>query len=113
VNIRKLAQRAHVSLGTKKLKLKRHTLANGGWFLHWDNSPVHTTASIRLWLEKHNVQVIPHLFYSLDLAPAGLFLFPKVKELMASQSLTLEMVKLTWDWALSCNAIGDFAGAFW
>ena len=81
----------------KKLRLKRPTLADGGWFLHWDNAPVHTAAAVRLWLEEHNVQVIPHPPYSPDLAPADFFLFPKVKELLAGQSLTVETVKLAWN----------------
>jgi hypothetical protein len=39
-------------------------------------------------------------------------LFPKVKELLAGQSLTVETVKLPWDRALRCIAVGDFAAAY-
>jgi hypothetical protein len=60
LNIQKLAQKTHVSFGTTHNILKRPTLADGDWFLHWDNAPVHTAAAIRLWLEEHNAQVIPH-----------------------------------------------------
>jgi len=35
-----------------------------------------------------------------------------VKELLAGQSLTVETVKLPWDRALRCIAVGDFAAAY-
>ena len=44
-------------ISMKKLKLKRSTLADGGWFQNWGNSPVLTTTAILLWLEIDYTQV--------------------------------------------------------
>ena len=46
-------------ISMKKLKLKRSTLADGGWFQNWVNSLVLTTTAFLLWLEIDNIQVNP------------------------------------------------------
>jgi len=49
------------------------------WALHHDNAPAHTALSIREFLAKKNIAVLPHPPYSPDLAPCDFYLFPKLK----------------------------------
>ena len=49
------------------------------WVLHHDNAPAHTAPSVREFLAKRNIPVLPHPPYSPDLAPCGFYLFPKLK----------------------------------
>ena len=41
------------------------------WVLHHDNAPAHTALSIREFLAKKNIPVLPHPPYSPDLAPCN------------------------------------------
>jgi len=50
-----------------------------GWLLHHDNAPAHASFLIRSYMAKYQTSVVPHPIYSPDLAPADLFLFPKLK----------------------------------
>jgi hypothetical protein len=47
------------------------------WFLHYENTPAHASLLIRDFLA--NTTVLPQPPCSLDLAPADLSLFPKLK----------------------------------
>jgi len=49
------------------------------WMLHHDNALAHASLLIRGYLAKHQTSVVPYPPYSPDLAPAGFFLFPKLK----------------------------------
>jgi len=49
------------------------------WVLHHDNAPAHTWLSVREFLAKKNIPVLPHPPYSPDLAPCDFYLFPKLK----------------------------------
>ena len=49
------------------------------WVLQHVNAPAHTALSIREFLAKKNIPVLPHPPYSPDLAPCELYLFPKLK----------------------------------
>ena len=49
------------------------------WVLQHDNAPAHTALSIREYLAKKNIPVLPHPPYSPDLAPCDFCLFPKLK----------------------------------
>ena len=49
------------------------------WVLHHDNAPAHTALSIREFLAKKNIPILPHPPYSPDLAPCDFYLFPKLK----------------------------------
>ena len=49
------------------------------WVLHHDNAPAHTALSVREFLAKKNIPVLPHPPYSPDLAPCDFCLFPKLK----------------------------------
>ena len=49
------------------------------WVLHHDNAPAHTALSIREFLAKKNIPVLPHPPNSRDLAPWDFYLFSKLK----------------------------------
>ena len=49
------------------------------WVLHHDNAPAHTALSIREFLAKKNIPVLPDPPYSPDLAPCEFYLFSKLK----------------------------------
>jgi histone-lysine N-methyltransferase SETMAR len=62
----------------KRVQRVRRDIA-GDWVLYHDNSPAHTTLSIREFLAKKNILTLPHPPYSPDLAPCDVYLFPKFK----------------------------------
>ena len=43
------------------------------------NGPAHASEMVTVFLKKEKVTVLPHLPYSLDLAPCDFFMFPKLK----------------------------------
>ena len=47
--------------------------------LHHNNAPAHTALSIREFLAKKNIPVLPHPPYSPDPAPCDFYLFCKLK----------------------------------
>jgi len=49
------------------------------WVMHHDNAPAHTALSVREFLAKKNIPVLPHPPYSPDLAPCEFYPFPKLK----------------------------------
>jgi histone-lysine N-methyltransferase SETMAR len=49
------------------------------WILHDDNAPCHRALLFCEFLANHNMLSLPHPPYSLDLALADFFLFPKMK----------------------------------
>ena len=49
------------------------------WVLQHDNTPAHNGLSIREFLAKKNIPVLPHPPYSPDLAPCDFYLFLKLK----------------------------------
>ena len=49
------------------------------WVLQHNNALAHTALSIREFLVKKNIPVLPHPPYSPDLAPCDFYLFPKLK----------------------------------
>ena len=62
--------------------------------LRHDNAPGHTALSIREFMARKNIPVIPHPPYSPDLAPCDFFLFPKLKsKLKVHQFGTMENIK--------------------
>ncbi len=87
-------------------------MAAGEWFLHWDNTPVHTAATVTDWLATRHVKMIEHPPYSPDLAPANFFLFPKVKKELEGLMLMRETFKKGWEGAVRTLSAADFAEAF-
>jgi len=49
------------------------------WLLYHNNAPAHLSLLISIYLTKYHTSFLPHPSYSLDLAPADFFLFPKLK----------------------------------
>jgi len=62
----------------KRVQQVRTDIADD-WVLHHDNAPAHTARSIREFLAKKNIPVLPHPPYSPDIAPWDLYLFFKLK----------------------------------
>jgi len=62
------------------LRRKRPELwKNQNWMLHDVNAPAHPSLLIRSYLAKHQTPVVLNPPYSPDLAPADIFMFPKIK----------------------------------
>jgi len=49
------------------------------WVLHHDNAPAHTAPSVREFLAKRNIPILPHPLYSPDLVLCDFYLFTKLK----------------------------------
>ena len=62
----------------KRVQRVRTDIADD-WVLHHDNAPAHTALSIREFLAKKNIPVLPHPPYSPDLVPCDFYLFSKLK----------------------------------
>jgi hypothetical protein len=59
-----------------------HKWSSGTWLLHHDNESCHAAPSVRDFLAKHSIPVVPHPPYSPDLAPCDFFLFPRLKSIL-------------------------------
>ena len=62
----------------KRVQRVRRGIADD-WLLQHDNAPAHTALSIREFLVKKNIPVLPHPPYSPNLATCNFSLFPKLK----------------------------------
>jgi len=62
----------------KRVQQLRRDIADD-WVLQHDNAPAHSLLSIRAFLAKKNIPVLPHPPYRPDLAPCDFCLFPKLK----------------------------------
>jgi hypothetical protein len=49
------------------------------WMLYLDNAPRHTAISVKEYLAKKYISMVPQPPYSLHLRPCDFFLFPKLK----------------------------------
>ena len=77
----------------KRVQRVRRDIADE-WVLHHDNAPAHTALSIREFLAKKNVPVIPHPPYSPDLAPCDFSLYPKLKSKLKNHNFgTMENIQ--------------------
>jgi len=66
-----------------KVRRKRPDLfAKNTWILHHNNAPAQTALFVREFSATKQITVLEHPAYSLDLAPSGFFLFPKIKEIL-------------------------------
>jgi histone-lysine N-methyltransferase SETMAR len=54
-----------------------HKWSSGTWLLYHDNAPC--ALSVREFLAKHSIPMVPQPPYSPDLAPCDFFLFPRLK----------------------------------
>ena len=82
MSVRMIAEETGLDKNAKRLQKRvqrvRTDIADD-WALHHDNAPAHTALSIREFLVKKNIPVLPHPPYSPDLAPCDFCLFPKLK----------------------------------
>ena len=79
----------------KRVQRVRTDIADD-WVLHYNNAPAHTALSVREFLAKKNIPVLPHPSYSPDLAPCDFYLFPKVElKLKGHHFGTIENIKQT------------------
>ena len=62
----------------KRVQRARRNIADN-WVLHHVNVPAQTALSIREFLGKKNIPLLPHPPYSPDLSPCDFFLYPKLK----------------------------------
>ena len=62
----------------KRVQRVRRDIADD-WVLQHDNAPAHTALSIREFLAKKNIRILPYPPYSPDLAPCDFYLFSKLK----------------------------------
>jgi hypothetical protein len=69
-------------------------------------------AIVQHWFAACSIQRLEHPPYSLDLAPADFFLFKRVKEELAGQTLDNGTLKMTWEWVIRSIAAEEFATAF-
>jgi hypothetical protein len=79
------------------------------WFLHLDNTPVHTAASVVELLAAQRVKTIPHLPTCLILPTAGFVLFLRVKPELVGMSLAQDTFKSSWEGAIRIITEEDFA----
>jgi histone-lysine N-methyltransferase SETMAR len=96
----------------RHFRKNKPVLSEQCWFFHWDNAPVHTAAIVQDWLAAHDVQVLRHLPYSPDLAPADFFLFRCVKDELAGVTLDHSSLKKEWERVTRGISADQFATAF-
>jgi hypothetical protein len=81
--------------------------------LHHNNAPAHSSLQVSQFLAGKGISAMNHLPYSLDLAPAGFWLFPKLKSvLQGKRFLNVEDIKLSVKKMLTNIPIQDFKKMF-
>jgi len=72
VSVRMIAEETGLDKNAKQLRKRvqrvRTDIADD-WLLHHDNAPAHSALSIREFLAKKNIPLLPHPPYSPGLAP--------------------------------------------
>jgi histone-lysine N-methyltransferase SETMAR len=85
-------KRLRYSVRRKRPELWR----SGDWLLHHDNVPAHTALSVRQFLAKSNMVLLPHPPYSPDLAPCDFSLLPWMKKTLKGKRFSgLEVKEIT------------------
>jgi len=67
---------------------------------------------VKDWFAANAISLLEHPPYSTDLPPAHIFLFPKVKELLAGNPITADGVKKAWNGMTGTIAKETYAAAF-
>jgi len=79
------------------------------WVLHHNNAPTHTALSIREFLAKKNIPILPHPPYSPDLALCDFYLFRNLKlKLKGHHFGTIENIQQTVTDELNTLTENDF-----
>jgi hypothetical protein len=79
LTIREIADELNLSFGICQAILTSHKWSSGTWLLHHENVPCHAALSVREFLARHSIPVVPHPPYLPDLAPCDFFIFPRLK----------------------------------
>ena len=79
MSVRMIAEETGLDKNAKRLRKRVRTDIADDWVLHHDNAPAHTALSVREFLAKKNIPVLPHPLCSPHLAPCDFYLFPKLK----------------------------------
>jgi hypothetical protein len=66
---------------------------NQSWVLHHDNAPAHSPFLVRNFLNKNETTAVPQPLYLPDLAPADIFLFPKLKPTLKGRFDTFDEIQ--------------------
>jgi histone-lysine N-methyltransferase SETMAR len=75
--------------------------SSGTWLMHHDNAPCHAALSVREFLAKHSIPVVPHPPYSPDLSPCDFFLFPRLKSTLKGKRFQdVAEIQLNTTWQL-------------
>jgi hypothetical protein len=96
----------------KVFKANKPIMSSQDWFLHWDNAPVHTAATVQEYLEAKGIKTLQHLPSLPDLALTDFFLFPRVKSELAGLSMKQESFQKSWEGVVRTTPKDDFAAAF-
>ena len=89
----------------------RPEIAND-WILDHDNAPSHSSILVKEFLAKRKIPTLPQPPYSPDLAPAGFFLFPRLKSCMKKHFGTIENVQSAVTTILNDISIQEFQASF-
>jgi len=83
-------QRLHEAVRKKRPDAWRETR----WMFQHDNAPSHSSFLLGDFLAKHATTVLPQPPYSQDLAPADVFMFPKLKSTLKGRRFeSIEAIK--------------------
>jgi transposase len=86
---------------------------SGDWLLHHDNAPAHTALSVREFLAKSNMVLLPHPPYLPDLALCDFFLFPQMKKTLKGKRVSdVDEVKENTLMALNSIPCQEFQNCF-
>ena len=98
----------------KRFRRKRPALFKSAqWHFHKDNTPVHNSILVTVYLTKMSIKTVPHPPYSPNLAPSDFWLFPKLKEkLRGCRYETIEEMKEAVTKVIDTLTQENFHGAF-
>jgi hypothetical protein len=71
----------------KIFRKKRPVMAARDWMFHWDNAPVHNSATMSDWIATRQIKLIEHPPYLQDLIQVDFLLFPIVKRKLANLTI--------------------------
>ena len=92
---------------------RRDQWRNNTWLLLHENAPAHSALLTRRFLTDNNMNVVPHILYSPDLAPSDIFYFPNLKmKLKGRKFQTLEEIQAESQAVLNTLRENDFQECF-
>ena len=104
-----LSKQLGLGLGLLGRGFKGALFKSGQLHFHQDNAPVHNSILVTDYLTKMGVKTVHLLPDSPDLAPCGLWLFPKLR---GCRYKTIEKMKASVTKVIDTLTLEDFDGAF-